>query len=139
MGTSNEQTTKTRMLWIAQGLLALIFLVAGGAKLMMPAQTLAQQSGLPGAFMQFIGVCEVLGALGLLLPGILKIQEQLTPVAASGLAVIMAGATVTTAASMPFAVVQAKAIAASRRGRRAGSTGASPRERCRIWAALRRS
>jgi hypothetical protein len=48
---------------------------------------------LPGLFLRFIGVCEVLGALGLLLPGILRIRPGLTPLAAAGLVIIMIGAT----------------------------------------------
>ena len=43
-------------------------------------------------FLRFIGVCEVLGAIGLILPGLLKIRPELTPVAASGLVIIMIGA-----------------------------------------------
>jgi uncharacterized membrane protein YphA (DoxX/SURF4 family) len=85
------------MMWIVQGLLALIFLFAGGMKLVLPLQALTEQSSLPGLFLRFIGVCEVLGALGLILPGLLHIQEVLTPLAAAGLVVIMIGATVITA------------------------------------------
>jgi uncharacterized membrane protein YphA (DoxX/SURF4 family) len=83
-------------LWIVQGLLALLFLFAGGMKLTMPVEALAQQSQLPGAFMQFIGVCEVCGALGLILPGLFRIRTELTPLAAAGLVIIMIGATVVT-------------------------------------------
>ena len=82
------------LMWIVQGLLALIFLLAGGMKLVLPLQALTEQSSLPGLFLRFIGVCEVLGALGLILPGLLHIQEVLTPLAAAGLVVIMIGATV---------------------------------------------
>jgi hypothetical protein len=45
-------------LWIVQGLLAAVFLFAGGMKLALPMEALAQQSHLPGLFMKFIGVCE---------------------------------------------------------------------------------
>lgn len=83
-------------LWIAQSVLAAIFLFAGGFKLVLPAAALAAQSHMPGAFIKFIGVCETLGALGLILPGLLHIQERLTSLAASGLVVIMIGAVVTT-------------------------------------------
>lgn len=51
---------------------------------------------LPGLLVRFIGVCEVLGALGLILPGLLRIRPGLTPLAATGLAIIMIGATVLT-------------------------------------------
>jgi hypothetical protein len=83
-------------LWIVQVLLALVFLFAGGMKLVMPFDVLAQQSQLPGAFMRFIGVCEVSGALGLILPGLFRIRTELTPLAAAGLVIIMIGATVVT-------------------------------------------
>jgi hypothetical protein len=47
----------------------------------------------PGWLIKFIGVCEVLGALGLLLPGLLRVRPQLTTIAALGLVIIMIGAT----------------------------------------------
>ena len=87
-------------LWTAQGFLALLFLFAGGMKLIVPIQMLTAQMPLPipGAFMRFIGVCEVSGALGLILPGLLRIRPLLTPLAACGLVVIMTGATMVTLA-----------------------------------------
>ena len=111
-GKSRECRRKAgARLWIAQGLLALIFLFAGGMKLVMPLELLAEQSHLPGLFMRFIGVAETLGALGLILPGLLRIRPGLTPLAAAGLVIIMIGATVTTltrgeiaAALIPFVV-----------------------------------
>lgn len=84
----------TWMLWTVRGLLAALFLFAGGMKLVTPADILAAQSGLSGGFLQFIGICEVLGAFGLVLPGLFHIREELTPVAALGLVIIMVGATV---------------------------------------------
>jgi len=84
------------LLWIIQGLLALIFLFAGGAKLVMPIEEMTKQMPLPGLFLRFIGVAEVLGAIGLILPGLLRIRPGLTPLAAAGLAIITAGATVVT-------------------------------------------
>jgi hypothetical protein len=48
---------------------------------------------LPGLLIKFIGVCEVLGALGLVLPGLFRIRTGLTPLAAAGLLIIMIGAT----------------------------------------------
>jgi len=88
----------TKRVWIAQGVLAALFLFAGGTKLVMPAAALAAQSHMPGEFIKFIGVCETLGALGLILPGVFRIQERLTPLAAAGLTIIMTGAVVTTLA-----------------------------------------
>ena len=87
----------TRALWIVQGLLALIFLFAGGVKLVLPLEKLTGPMPLPGPFVRFIGVAEVLGAIGLILPGLLRIRPGLTPLAATGLVIIMIGATVITA------------------------------------------
>ncbi len=85
-------------LWIIQGLLALLFLFAGGMKLVMPLEALTGQMPLPGWFVRFIGVAEVLGAIGLILPGLLRIRPGLTPLAAVGLVIIMIGAMVITLA-----------------------------------------
>jgi uncharacterized membrane protein YphA (DoxX/SURF4 family) len=90
------------LLWIVQGLLALLFLFAGGMKLILPIEALAPPPGaipLPAPFLRFLGVAEVLGAIGLILPGLLRIRPALTPLAAVGLSIIMAGATVITALS----------------------------------------
>jgi DoxX-like family len=86
-------------LWIVQGLLALIFLFSGGMKLVLPLAALTEQTPLPGLFVRFIGVVEVLGAIGLILPGLLRIRPGLTPLAAAGLVIIMIGATVLTLAA----------------------------------------
>ena len=86
----------TRALWIVQGLLVLVFLFAGGVKLVLPLEVLTKQMPLPGLFVRFIGVAEVLGAIGLLLPGLLRIRPGLTPLAAAGLVIIMIGATTLT-------------------------------------------
>jgi DoxX-like protein len=87
---------KTRTLWAIQGVLAALFLFAGGLKLILPLDQMAGPVALPGPFLRFIGVSEVLGAIGLILPGLLHIKPGLTLVAASGLAIIMIGATVVT-------------------------------------------
>jgi hypothetical protein len=87
-------------LWILQVLLAALFLFAGGMKLVLPLEALAGPVTLPGAFLRFIGVAEVLGAAGLILPALLRIRPVLTPLAAAGLVVIMAGATIITAVWM---------------------------------------
>jgi uncharacterized membrane protein YphA (DoxX/SURF4 family) len=84
-------------LWIAQVLLAALFLFSGVMKFVMPVAEMTKQSSLPGWFFWFIGVCEILGAIGLILPSLLRIKPGLTPLAAAGLAIIMIGATVITA------------------------------------------
>ena len=96
-----------KTLWAIQILLALLFLFAGGAKFVMPVDEMTK--GMPealasGSFIHFIGVCEVLGGLGLVLPGLLQIKPGLTPLAASGLSIIMIGAT---ALSVPQGVALA--------------------------------
>jgi hypothetical protein len=87
-----------RLLWTIQGLLAALFVFAGGVKLVLPVGAMQQGPiALPGPFLRFIGVAEVCGAVGLILPWALRIQPRLTPLAASALIVIMTGATVLTA------------------------------------------
>ncbi len=66
--------TKNRILWIVQWLLALLFLFAGVMKLVLPIEEMTKQIALPGAFLRFVGVTEVLGAFGLILPGLLRIR-----------------------------------------------------------------
>ena len=84
----------TYVLWIVQALLAVLFLFAGSMKIVTPLDVLYQQMPLPlpGVFIRFIGVCEVLGALGLILPGLTRIRPKLTSLAARGLVLIMVGA-----------------------------------------------
>lgn len=99
----------TYILWIIQVLLALLFLFSGGTKLVLPIETLMSMGSpnaipLPGLFVRFIGICEVLGALGLILPGLMRIRPGLTPLAASGLVIIMIGATVLTFAAEGIAM-----------------------------------
>ena len=83
----------TYALWIVQGLLAALFLFGGTVKLAMPIEELTAQVPVPGLFIQFISVAEILGAFGLVLPALLRTRPGLTPLAAAGLAIIMAGAT----------------------------------------------
>jgi hypothetical protein len=79
-----------------QSLLALTFLMTGGVKLVTPADVMEAQSPLPILLVRFIGTGEVAGALGMLLPGLLRIRPSLTPLAAAGMVVLMIGATVLT-------------------------------------------
>jgi len=92
-----------RALWIVQWLLALLFLFAGGMKLILPVEAMTKQMPLPGLFLRFIGVCEALGATGLILPGLLRIRQGLTPLAAAGLTIVMIGATALTLANTGLA------------------------------------
>jgi uncharacterized membrane protein YphA (DoxX/SURF4 family) len=96
---SPRSRSMTRALWVAQGLLALLFLFAGGMKLVLPIEEMTKEMPLPGPFLRFIGVAEVLGGLGLVLPGLTGIRPGLTPLAAAGLVIIMIGATVVSAVS----------------------------------------
>ena len=88
----------TSALWIVQGLLALLFVFAGGMKLVLPLEKLTGPVPLPGPLVRFIGVAEVAGAIGLILPGLLHIRPGLTPLAAAGLVIIMIGAMAVTLA-----------------------------------------
>jgi uncharacterized membrane protein YphA (DoxX/SURF4 family) len=122
----------TYALWIVQGLLALIFLFSGGMKLVLPLEALTSQMPLPGLFVRFIGVAEVLGAIGLILPGLLRIRPSLTPLAAAGLVLIMIGATVLTLAGgevtpalIPLVVGLLSAFVVYGRWRRAPHRGPS--------------
>ena len=89
----------TYVLWTIQALLALLFVFAGSTKLVMPIEMLTEQSPLPGLLIRFVGLAEVLGGLGLVLPGLLRVQPRLTSLAAAELVHIMIGATVLTAAT----------------------------------------
>ena len=81
------------LLWVLQVLLATLFLFSGSMKFVMSVEEMTRQMPLPGWFLHFIGCCEILGGIGLVLPGILRIRTGLTPLAASALVVIMIGAT----------------------------------------------
>jgi hypothetical protein len=83
-------------LWTLQVLLAALFLMTGSMKAVMPADLLAAQTPLPIALVRFIGLCELAGAFGLVLPGLLRIAPRLTPLAAAGLVVLMLCATILT-------------------------------------------
>src|SRR6185503_21375303 len=84
-------------------LLAALFLFAGSMKLILPIEAMAGPVSLPGWFLRFIGVAEVAGAVGQILPWLTRIQPRLTPVAAAGLVIIMSGATIITAIGGPAA------------------------------------
>ena len=87
-------------LWVIAGLLAAGFLFAGANKLFMSRERLAKAPGggwaldFSAGFVKALGALEVLGAVGLILPGLLGIAPVLVPLAALGLGLIMIGAAV---------------------------------------------
>jgi len=80
-------------LWVTQGLLALVFLASGSMKLFLAGEALGAKLGwaasAPTWLPPVIGVLEVLGALGLILPHAVQVVPELTPLAAAFLAVLM--------------------------------------------------
>jgi uncharacterized membrane protein len=88
-------------LWIVTGLLAIVYLFAGAGKLILPKEKLATFPGggwvedFSAGAVKTIGVLEILGAAGLVLPAALGVAPMLTPLAAAGLAVLMVGAVFT--------------------------------------------
>jgi len=98
---SSSFKTRNRVLWTAQTLVALLFVFAGAMKFIMSPEKMQQgPMVLPLGLIYFVGVCEILGAFGLVLPGLFRIRTDLTPLAALGLTVIMIGAVTLTVLSM---------------------------------------
>src|SRR5687767_9768288 len=86
----------SKILCVVQVLVALLYLFAVTMNLIMPIAEMTRQMAMPGWFLRGLGVAEILGACGLILPGLLHIKTFLTPLAAVCLVVIMIGATVIT-------------------------------------------
>lgn len=87
------------ILWIAASVLALAFLASGSAKLVQPREKVIAggyrwAEDFSGPQVKLIGMAEVLGAVGLILPPAVDIVSDLSPAAAAGLALLMAGAVV---------------------------------------------
>jgi hypothetical protein len=85
--------------WIVNGLTALIFLAAGSMKVIRPKTALAEMgmawsADFSAGAIKLIGAAQVLGAIGMILPVLLDIAPILSPIAATGIAVIMLGAVV---------------------------------------------
>jgi uncharacterized membrane protein YphA (DoxX/SURF4 family) len=95
---TRNQIIRSSALWSLQVLLALLFLFAGSMKLLTPIEVMKAQMSLPLSdwFIYFTGIAEFAGALGLILPGLLRIKRGLTPLAACGLVLVMIGATALT-------------------------------------------
>ena len=89
------------VVWIVTGLLAALFLMAGAMKLAKSKAQLVENPSMgwaedfSPAVLKFIGLAEVAGAAGLVLPGAFDMATWLVPTAAIGLAVVMAGAVIT--------------------------------------------
>lgn len=83
-------------LWVAQGFAALVFFLTGGLKVVAPKEKLAEKmhwaATWPPGRIKLLGLAEVAGAIGLVLPALLHIAPALTPIAAACLAVLMIGA-----------------------------------------------
>ena len=89
-------------LWIVVGLLAVVYLISGGGKLIMPKEKIAALTpsarwveDFSAGSVTAIGALEVLAAVGLVLPAALDIAPVLVPLAAVGLVLLMAGAVIT--------------------------------------------
>ncbi len=86
-------------LWVAQALLAFAFLGSGLMKITTPMEQLQAQmpwtTGAMGSLVRFIGVAELLGGIGVVLPAATRIKPQLTVLAALGLLVVMIVASIT--------------------------------------------
>jgi hypothetical protein len=120
-------------LWILQVLLAVVFLIVGGSKVVLPMDDLTQQLPLPALGVRSIGALEVLGAVGLVLPGMLRTRLGVTPLAAACLSVEMVVAAVFSmvvfgigTAAMPLVLAALSACVACGRWRRAPHQRANP-------------
>jgi putative oxidoreductase len=82
-------------LWSAQIALAIVFALAGGMKVSTAAADLAKMApGFPLALLRLIGIAELAGAIGIILPALTRIAPVLTPLASSGFVIVMASAAV---------------------------------------------
>ena len=102
-------------LWVAQLLLALFYFYAGFNKVSQPIEALAAMNMgfvlfVPEWLTRFIGVAELLGAIGLILPALTRIMPRLTPLAALGLSAIQVLAILLHASRGEFAVLPLNAV-----------------------------
>ncbi len=117
---STQQTPSKALhiiLWIAQVLLAVMFIMSGFMKVSQPIEELSKMlpwaSQVPAALVRFIGVSEVLGGLGLVLPSLLRIKPRLTVLAAIGLAAVMVFAALFHASRGEFSAIGMNLILAA--------------------------
>lgn len=114
MKTTNSNKKLSIVLWIGQGLMAAMFLMAGSMKLTSPIEALAESlpwvTTVPAALVRFIGLSELLGGIGLLLPSILRIKPQLTVWAAKGLAAVMVFAAIFHGSRGEFSAIGMNAV-----------------------------
>jgi uncharacterized membrane protein YphA (DoxX/SURF4 family) len=123
-----------RVLWTLQALLAAVFLFSGLLKLLVPVDQMQQQLPLPAALIYLVGTLETLAAFGLILPSLLRIYPMLTPLAATGLAILMACAAILTpvigdpaiSATLPLTLGALAAVVAFGRARRAPISARRP-------------
>ena len=93
-------------LWVAQVALAIVFALAGWMKVSTPTAALTKMMpGFPLAFLRFIGIAELAGAVGIILPALTRIAPKLTPLAASGFVIVTASAAVFHLAHRQFSEV----------------------------------
>jgi uncharacterized membrane protein YphA (DoxX/SURF4 family) len=90
-----KRITMNIALWILQVVLAMMFLWHGWLFVFPPPELLEVMDALlAGWFRVFLGVAEILAAIGLILPSLTRIQPWLTPLAAAGLMIVMLSATI---------------------------------------------
>jgi putative oxidoreductase len=101
-------------IWIIQGFLGLAFFLAGFLKSTQSGAKLASMMPWVGdvslRWPRFIGICEMLGALGLVLPGVTHIQPWVTVVAAGGLAMVMVDAAIFHQSRKEYAMIAVNAV-----------------------------
>lgn len=109
MTDQNNNKAMHNTLWFAQGLFAIMFMMAGAMKASQPIEALAESlpwvTTTPLGLVRFIGISELLGGVGLLLPSLLRIKPFLTVWAAIGLAAIMVFAAVFHASRGEFSAI----------------------------------
>ena len=84
-------------LWILQGVLAVVFAIAGVTHFLPPEglpEAMRGVAEMPAGVPYLIGAVEIMAVLGLILPGLTGIQTRLTPLASAGLILVMVGAIV---------------------------------------------